>query len=267
MAKVGPMARLIFSLGILLSFVSCDFVYASLQSQYQVVSDFDDTIKITNVLDKSDSIRNTLFRDDIFTGTSLLYQSFVNGGNPLTIISGGLRSLRRLAIHDLTLNDVPFTQLFMRNPLREDPFTFKYNHIHQVAEQFSSSLILIGDDGEQDPKIYGAYQADHPDKVLAIYIRHVANRRLPTKEIGFYTAFEVAFWEYLAGRLKVEDVQNVALSLLRQTEVAKVFPKFVTCPTTESGYSEIWLAAQGRAEIKPITRQVIDVLVESCRNR
>src|SRR6185436_18710596 len=53
----------------------------------------------------------------------------------------------------------------------------KTRHIQTILELYPTlPFILVGDSGQEDPEIYHQAVHDHPDRVLAVYIRNV-NRR------------------------------------------------------------------------------------------
>ena len=58
---------------------------AQANQPYQVISDFDDTIKITNVQNPVDAAKNSVLGKDFFTGTKALFTGFINQNSPVSI--------------------------------------------------------------------------------------------------------------------------------------------------------------------------------------
>jgi phosphatidate phosphatase APP1 len=60
--------------------------------------------------------------------------------------------------------------------------------IREIMETFPAlPFILIGDSAQEDPEIYADLVADHPDRILAVYIRNVEPRPARTAAIGRLT--------------------------------------------------------------------------------
>lgn len=68
-------------------------------------------------------------------------------------------------------------------------------------------------------------------RVLAIYLRQVVDKKMPTSAIGFYTAFDIAVSEHKAGRLATDDVLKVGHSILSESNVEMLIPSYAACPT------------------------------------
>ena len=93
------------------------------------------------------------------------------------------------------------------------------------------SFILIGDDTENDPEVYADFSArtKQRNKVLAIYIRKITGRDLPKGSTGFVTAYDLALYEFKAGRLSEKDALVVGEAVL-QSENNVFLPDFQQCP-------------------------------------
>jgi len=151
-----------------------------------IISDIDDTVKITNYLDKKDFYKNTFIRDfqavpgmkDVFLKCSSQYENcafhFVSAspyqlfedlssffeaeGFPLATYH-----LKRIRVKDKTL-----LQLFA------DPFEYKIGQIERIMQKYPQrKFILIGDSGEKDPEVYIEMCRRYPEQIEKIWIRNV----------------------------------------------------------------------------------------------
>lgn len=153
---------------------------------FSVISDIDDTIKNSNVLDRKALLRKTFMR-------------------PFDDIDGMANAYRRLAgslgarFHYLSASPYqlyPFFEPWMDRVgfprgtyhLRElrpsrpksvrefagDSRPHKLSSIERLLNHMPErDFILIGDSGEADPEVYGEIARDHPERIARILIRRV----------------------------------------------------------------------------------------------
>eukprot|EP00985_Skeletonema_marinoi_P029408 scaffold27797_cov139-Skeletonema_marinoi.AAC.3 len=151
-----------------------------------IISDIDDTVKITNYLNKKEFYKNTFIRDfkavpgmkDVFLKCRSQYDNcafhFVSAspyqlfeelssffeaeGFPLATYH-----LKRIRVKDKTL-----LQLFA------DPFEYKIGQIERILHKYPQrKFILIGDSGEKDPEVYVELCRRYPEQIEKIWIRNV----------------------------------------------------------------------------------------------
>lgn len=147
-----------------------------------VVSDIDDTIKITEVHDKKKLIENTFvepFRG--CPGVRGLYKAWAKQGaafhyvsnSPLPLI-GALHEFiddsglphGSISLKPFRWSDGTFLDLF------DAPADHKQGVIEEIIDAFEErKFVLVGDTGERDPEIYGDIARENPGRVLAIYVR------------------------------------------------------------------------------------------------
>jgi hypothetical protein len=204
--------------------------------QFVIISDVDDTVKITNVLDRSRAVRNAFISELAFAGMSELYRQMLgprSGAHRLRFISGSPRIVAR-EIHEL-LSEARFPayKLTVRGfrESRMPAFAFKTKRLNQLYGEAGQRFILIGDDTESDPEVYAAFAASRADQILAIYIRRVTGRPLPAGQTSFVTAYDIAIRERLAERLSDEQAAAVGRAVL-SASARTLLPEFQLCPTS-----------------------------------
>lgn len=154
-----------------------------------VVSDIDDTIKISNVLDKEALLANTFLRDfQAVPGMAEHYRRWEAAGAAFHYITGSPWQLYPSLSKFLDTSGFPRGSFDMRNfRLKDSSFLdfiasaeeFKVETISTLLQRFPERrFILIGDSGEKDPEVYGAITRRFPNQVAAIYIRNISGETM-----------------------------------------------------------------------------------------
>ncbi len=183
-------------------------IYLRDDNTTMLISDIDDTIKITQVyLGLKEVIASTFLKPFMpASKMSELYKTLMIQHNTTEIayLSGSpwqLYSLLESFIVDNGFSNGSFHLKALRlNPLSSTLYEFiepnsTYEHkiatLTQIFEDFPNKhFILIGDSGEKDPEIYGQIHQKYPTQIEAIYIRNV------TQESVANSRFLTAFGEY-----------------------------------------------------------------------
>ncbi len=150
-----------------------------------VVSDIDDTIKISEVRDRRALLRNTFLREfQAAPGMPEFYQTLARSNHatfhyisaspwqlyePLaTLVASNGFPAGTFELKQFRWKDRSFFSLFA------DPEEYKLGVIAPLLTQFPHrKFILIGDSGERDPEIYGTLARKFPQQIFRIYIRDV----------------------------------------------------------------------------------------------
>ena len=166
-----------------------------------VISDIDDTVKVTNIpFGSAEVLNNTFFKPFVAApGMADAYQAF-DGNVTFHYISGGPWQLYQPLSEFLFSDEAGFPRgsLHMKN-VRTNPFesesyddisklisggskkatfTQKVSQLSTLFTRFPHrQFILIGDSGELDPEIYQHIKKLFPQQVHSIRIRDVVNAR------------------------------------------------------------------------------------------
>jgi phosphatidate phosphatase APP1 len=151
-----------------------------------VLSDIDDTVKITGVVDKRECLENTFLEPfRAVEGMSATYQRWLGAapGGHLHFVSSSPWQLLD-AIQPM-LDDAGFPPgTFALKAIRPksldvvelfaDPMTTKPAAIEEALSRWPSrTFVLVGDSGEKDPEVYGEIARRHPGRIAFIAIRDV----------------------------------------------------------------------------------------------
>lgn len=160
-----------------------------------VVSDIDDTIKITECMSKRACTRNTfLLPFRAVPGMSELYQDWSHQGATIHYVSAcpwQLYEPLRVFMADAGFPSGPMVMKEFRWKDRtvfdmfDSPEEYKVSRIGVLLERFPDRrFILVGDSGQSDPEAYGALARRFPKQVKRILIRSV-----PGSQKDYATAF------------------------------------------------------------------------------
>jgi hypothetical protein len=243
---------------------------APASGSFILVSDLDDTVKVTHVCSRDNMTFNAVASKLEFSGMPVLYR-FLIGENPragrLMFLSGSPYFLddkvndflkrARFPQYSLTLRGL---KEFIKAPVSD----FKKKKMNELyGGSRGKTFILIGDDTERDPEVYADFSATikKHSKVLAIYIRRITGRELPKGSIGFVTAYDIALHEFKAGRLNEKQAVEVGDTVLNEKRNEAFLPDFQQCP---KNYEPVPRLPEKLAQLK---KQIEDRMTAHCSNR
>ena len=172
------------------------------QGGISVISDIDDTVKVTEVYAGTlQMVKNTFNRPFALTpGIQALFAALESEGAVFHYLSGSPWQLQAALGDFFAGTNLPEGTFRMKefriNPTSEAFWNFvepgttiplKKAHIQRLITEYPSrEFILVGDSGEHDPEIYAWAAETYPRAIRKIYIRHV-----PNKEAGPQTMAEI----------------------------------------------------------------------------
>jgi phosphatidate phosphatase APP1 len=159
-------------------------------AEYGIISDIDDTIVKTTATDLLAMSRNTFLHNAHtrlpFAGVAEFYRSLQLGrngkrNNPFFYVSSSPWNLYDLLVDFMDLNKIPEGPLLLRDfgfdkekAGSSDHMGHKFHEIQNILMTYPHlNFVLIGDSGQEDPKIYREVVKRFPGRVVAIYIRDV----------------------------------------------------------------------------------------------
>ena len=149
-----------------------------------VISDIDDTVKISNVTDKASLLEHTFLLDFMAApGMADKYRDWSVGDVSFHFVSSSPWQLypplteflddagfpwATLSLKPVRFRDETFFDLFKKGTETKPVAITKILLAYPDRE-----FVLVGDSGEQDPEVYAALIREFPDQVMRIYIRNV----------------------------------------------------------------------------------------------
>jgi hypothetical protein len=152
-----------------------------------VISDIDDTIKVTEVTDRKKLLQNTfLLPFRAVDGMAEIYRRWSRGGATFHFVSASPWQLYQPLAQFVNQTGFPPATFHLRQirlkdssvlSLLADPLQAKLQVIEPLMTMFPRRrFILVGDSGERDPEVYGRIAQKYPEQVLRIFIRDVTGQ-------------------------------------------------------------------------------------------
>jgi hypothetical protein len=163
-----------------------------------IISDIDDTVKITEILAGAQVVSRNIFLMDYRPATELRSVFEMNPEAPVHYVSAGPWQLYEpLSLELIQADDILPEGTFHMRSLRTNLLTlsswkdlgsvlldkegtqeYKVGVISRLMKDFPDrKFILLGDSGEVDPEVYRKIQTEFPEQVKEIVIRDVVNAR------------------------------------------------------------------------------------------
>ncbi len=153
-------------------------------SGISVISDIDDTIKDSNVLDKNELIKNTFLKEfKPVPGMSHLYKHWHQQGHKFHYVSSSPWQLYPALSQFLSDEQFPLGSMHLKlvrlkdnslYSLFESPEEGKIPIITKLLTTYPQrKFILVGDSGEKDPEIYAEIARQFPERIVKIYIHDI----------------------------------------------------------------------------------------------
>ena len=178
------------------------------EAEYGVISDIDDTILHTGVTSflKLRLLKNSLLTNAYdripLKGAAEFYHKLHEGrdgtlNNPIFYLSNSPWNLYEYLKLFLDHNAFPKGPILLRK--FRTPFDgsikpekpHKQKEINNILQTYPNmEFILIGDSGEHDASIYTEIAAQHPDRILAIYLRSVNHKKQMNRVRSIIDNFE-----------------------------------------------------------------------------
>jgi len=200
-----------------------------------VISDFDDTIKITNSAQFGERSYNSVFKNDLFFAQSFFWKSWRSTLSHLHLVSGTAKILAPAVQKTIQVNELQVDSVTLK-PMFDgvDLYTYKFKVIKNLIDQTSDDIILIGDDVQQDPEVYAGLKAIYGERILATYIHVVSGREINVEVTKYFTTLDLALREFLAKRISQATIVKIFDDHLKasEEEMKLMFPSFAVCPKT-----------------------------------
>jgi len=152
-----------------------------------VISDIDDTVKVTNVANRRELLANTFVREfRAVPGVVEVYRRWQDGGTAFHYVSASPWQLADSLGGFLAEVGLPAGSMHLKlfrlkdsTPLGRLPSRkrSKRRAIEKIMDEFPGRrFLLVGDSGERDPEVYAAIAKRRPHQVAGIVIRQVEGK-------------------------------------------------------------------------------------------
>lgn len=149
-----------------------------------VISDIDDTVKISHVADRRELLKNTLLREfAAVPGMPEAYRRWEEAGAAFHYVSASPWQLSNCLCAFMGAAGLPAGSMHLKLFRLKDTTPLgrltarkrsKRKAIEQIMADFPRRrFVLVGDSGEKDPEVYAAVARGRPDQVASVLIRRV----------------------------------------------------------------------------------------------
>lgn len=163
-----------------------------------IISDIDDTIKVSNVGDRNELLKNTFCRPFVpVSAMAGIYRSWADAGATFHYVSASpwqlylpLQAFVRsngfpagtFHLKEFRLKDRTVLELFASQE------KYKSGVIEPLLRRFPQrKFVLVGDSGERDPEVYARLAREYPGQIARIWIRDVTGE--PVTSTRYQQAF------------------------------------------------------------------------------
>ncbi len=172
-----------------------------------VISDIDDTVKVTYVTDSKRMMESTFLKPfAVVPGISRIFQTWAAEGTTFHFVSSTPWHLYEpiatfldesgfppatITLKQIRLKDSSITNIFA------DATKTKPPEIERLLKEYPErTFVLVGDSGEKDPEIYADFLRRYPQRIEKIFIRNVGMaRREDARFTKVFAGIDPARWE------------------------------------------------------------------------
>ena len=151
---------------------------------FSVISDIDDTVKVSHVMDRRQLLENTFLLDFVAApGMAGTYRRWASSGASFHFVSSSPWQLYAPLTEFLDATGFPWATLNLKLVRFRDETLFdlfkegtetKPPIIRSILDRYPDRrFVLVGDSGERDPEVYAELMRERPARIQRIYIRNV----------------------------------------------------------------------------------------------
>ena len=189
-----------------------------------LVTDIDDTIKVSHVLDKDSALANVSQKDNAFLGMPQLYRAMVQERKVDQVFYLSNAPARVMTVYHqrfLASSGFPSGVLLLKEGADRDHKVSSLRTI--IRKQKPRELILIGDNGERDTEFYAQIVSEHPGLKITTFIRHAysvegfdrrSGKPLERGQLGFASSIDLAEKIGQRGYLSAVAYERLALEII-----------------------------------------------------
>jgi phosphatidate phosphatase APP1 len=167
-------------------------VYLAGRSGISVISDIDDTIKMTDVTSRSRMLARTFLEDfEPVEGMAQVFQYWSEQGGLFHYVSSSPWQIYRPLEEFLTSHAFPSGSMHLKWFRLRDEIFKRWRIIRRkskagviatmIKRMPYRKFLLVGDSGERDPEIYAKLARRFPEQISGIYIRDLQERPIDGK--------------------------------------------------------------------------------------
>jgi len=198
-----------------------------------VISDIDDTVKVTEVFHGIKAVlKNTFLRDfKPVLGMAELFRGWQRErGASFHYVSKSPPELHAPLSEFLRREGFPVSSVHLCPLINRERANFKMRQVTGLLQQFPGrKFLLVGDSGEKDAEVYAEILRQHPDQVLKAFIRDVAPGERSERAHAAFEGLDPEKWQVFS------DPSEVTLT----SEESSGWPAWLKMPGVPTTASSI----------------------------
>jgi phosphatidate phosphatase APP1 len=171
-----------------------------------IISDIDDTVKVTHVLDRRRMWEATFYKPfEAVDGMPAAYRRLAATGVPIHYVSSSPWHLAAPLMEFMTANGLPLSSIALKHFRLKDRTRLnivkpgreiKPPEIEAILTRYPGRhFMLIGDSGEDDPEVYAESLRRHSMQITRIYIRNVTGAKRDDERFAkVFAGVDAARW-------------------------------------------------------------------------
>ncbi|MFL5813527.1 MAG: phosphatase domain-containing protein [Bdellovibrionia bacterium] len=230
-----------------------------------VISGFDDVLRQAENTGLVKAALKIVEKDKTFAGMPELYQGLSREEKTpekFSIVSA-ISSLFDGRISEfLADSGFPENDRYLRNWLTEWSIEdFKVSRIEKIIKNKPQrKFIVIFDNSDPSLALSEKLHEKFSENILAIYLRQVVEKPLPSSATPFVSAFDIAVNEFVADRMTSDEVLKVGSAIVQESRSELILPSYALCSTSFTHCEDVPVILQNacqqvRARIEEICRQ------------
>ncbi|MFN3190335.1 MAG: phosphatidate phosphatase App1 family protein [Aureliella sp.] len=199
-----------------------------------VISDIDDTIKLTDATSKKEMLANTFLRPfEVIEGMAELYRSWQQKGCVFHYVSSSPWQLYLPLSEFCSSTNFPDGSMHLRYFRVRDQMFKRFRLLRRnskvaiIAGIFKRlphrKFILVGDSGEKDPEIYRFLARRFPGSVSAILIRELKQRPFDRKRLTRLESLQGEYVDLVRVFQHPSEITSVADDCFRYMQPSQTF--------------------------------------------
>ncbi len=254
----------VFKISVLFTIALLSSTLASAEEHPYIISGFDDVLRQAENTGLVKSALKILEKDKTFTAMPELYRELSreeSASEKFSIVSAISSWFDGRIGGFLAKSGFPENQRYLRNWISEWSIEdFKMSRIEKIiSDKPQRKFIVIFDNSDPSLVLSEKLHSRFPEQILAIYLRQVVEKPVPSSATPFITAFDIAISEFAAHRMTSDEVLKVGSAILAESQPDLILPEYAQCSTSYTHCEKV------SPEIGRVCQQIKSRIEEICR--
>jgi len=199
-----------------------------------LISGYDDVLRQANNTGILRSAKRLFAKDETFAGMPELYRILAerDSNTGFVVVSATSSMFAAGAGEFLKEAGYPSSMLYFRSWLTQwSAEKFKHAQIEQLmSARPGRKFVFVLDNSATSIDLSGRLLREHAASVSVIYLRETVQRSAIPSTVSFITSFDIAANEFAEGRVKEDELVQVAMAIVAEQQSFRIVPEYSHCP-------------------------------------